>query len=227
MMFVPILTVALGTALATTTDELTISSGATTVTIVDNGAGDTNGAAGTINYSNSNFGGWNISIASGTSHSPSLTPFGLDVASLTATCTGGPCTTNALDITFSDINFSVPVGVGGFQTTFSTTQTGTGTAAESAYFSNSNAIFAPTTLIGTVGPFSTSSVGSAHGGAIAAVPNYSLTLAQVFTDTTGGAVSFSVDGNITAVPEPSAIMLFGAVLFGSFALLRRRKGSIA
>src|ERR1700722_3287584 len=104
------------TAFGTTTDELTLTSGATTVTILDNGAGDLTSAAGTVTYSNASFNGWNILITSGTSNSPTLNPFGIDIASLTATCNGGACATQSLKIDYSDINFNVPVGAGGFST---------------------------------------------------------------------------------------------------------------
>jgi hypothetical protein len=210
-------------AFGSTTDEMELISGASSITITDNGAGDGNAAAGTIAYSNANFNGWNISVASGTTHSPSLSPFGLDLASLTATCASGGCTTTPLQVWFTDINFTVPVSAGGFTTTFSTTQTGTGTASESAWFSNLNTVFSQQNLIGTVGPFSASSVGSASGGSTAAIPSYSLTLEQVFTDASGSPVSFSVDGNIVSgVPEPAAIFLFGTVLALCAAGFRRR-----
>jgi hypothetical protein len=211
----------------TITDEMTVISGGTSVTITDNGSGDGNSANGTISYSNSNFNGWNISISSGTSHSPSLSPFGLDLAALTATCSGsGGCATQSLTIEYSDINFSTAMPPDGFMTTFSSTQTGSGTASESAYYSNLNTIFSMQELIGTVGPFSSSNEGQAFGGPVAANPNYSLTLVQVFTDSNNSADSFSVDGNLTsAVPEPASIFLFGTVLALSAGFLRRRKVS--
>jgi hypothetical protein len=210
-------------AFGSTTDEMELISGGSSIVITDNGANDGNAANGTISYSNSNFNGWNISVASGTSHSPNLTPFGLDLASLTATCASGGCTTTPLQVWYTDLNFTVPVIAGGFQTTFSSTQTGTGTASESAWFSNLNTAFSQQNLIGTVGPFSSSNVGSATGGSVAATPSYSLTLEQVFTDASGTSVSFSVDGNvINAVPEPAAIVLFGTVLALCAAGFRRR-----
>src|SRR5436853_111786 len=93
-----------------TTDELKLTSGgAATVTIVDNGVGDLNPAGGTILYSNTNFDGWDISFAGGTSNSPSVSPFGIDIGSLTARClSGGGCTTDAPYISYPHDGFNDP-----------------------------------------------------------------------------------------------------------------------
>jgi hypothetical protein len=212
-------------SLADTTSELELISGTSTVTILDNGSGDLNPANGDIIYSNSNFNGWSISFVNGATNSPNLSPAGLDLASLTATCAGGGgCTTQPLEVLYSDINFNAPVGANGFQTVFSTTQTGNGTATESAWFSNLNTLFSELELIGTVGPFSGSNnSGQATGGPVGAVPPYSLTLEQLFTDPNGSIVSFSADGNIVALtPEPSslALILMGVLMLSVVGIVR-------
>jgi hypothetical protein len=227
-----LLAIGLGTTLATTTDTLQISVDGVTVQIQDNGScvniagtgcssisGDTNAAAGTDSI-NGTLGGWTLSIVSGTSNSPGDDPFGLDLTSLTATCKGGgTCATNSLDVQYSDINFS-PANPS-FLTQYSDTQNGTGTTSESAWFSNKNKLFAETTAIGTVGPFSGTSHGSATGG-VGSVAPYSLTLDQTFTDA-GSSVAFSVDGSVSSVPEPGAIVLLGTVLVFCASKLRRRR----
>jgi hypothetical protein len=124
-------------------------------------------------------------------------------------------------VIYSDTGFVLPVAAGGFVTTYSTTQSGSGSTSESAYFDDTNALFNEATSIGTVGPFAVSGVGSASGGTIAAVPNYSLTLDQIFT-ANGSAVSFSADGDITAVPEPASLTMVGTGLIGLAGLLRRK-----
>ena len=211
-----------------TTDQMQLTSGSTTITITDNGPGDLNPISGTIAYSNPDLNGWEINFTAftaGTSNSPNLSPFGLNLTSLTANCTGGPCSDSGLAIAYSDINFAVPIDAGGFATTYSGTITGGGTTSQSAYFDNSNTIFGTTDLIGTVGPLGApSGNGAVTGGAVAAVPDYALTLVQTFTDTNGGPVSFSVDPDITAVPEPGTLAIFGTAL-GSLAVIRRRKRS--
>jgi len=132
-------------------------------------------------------------------------------------CTGA----NDLHIIYSDAYFNVPVAAGGFLTSYSDTQNGTGITSQSAYFDNSNVLFAETSLIGTVGPFSGTNSGSAVGGAIPVVLNYSLTLDDTFSG--GPTTSFSTDGNITAVPEPASLTLVGFGLIGLAGMLRRRQ----
>jgi len=225
--------IGVGTTFATTTDALQLISGGMTATIQDNGSctgtgctglsGDINGTAGTDTITGS-INGWDINIVSGTSHSPSLTPFGIDITSLAATCGAGTsgCASGLggqLEILYSDINFNVPVT--GFQTDYSVTITGGGntSATESAYYNT--VLFGRANLIGSVGPFSKTNAGT-FGSSATPAANYSLTLDQVFTADIGGS-SFSVDGNITGVPEPGAVVLFGTVLALCASRLRRRR----
>jgi len=218
-------------AFATTTDSIEIVSGGLTATINDNGAcvgtgcgsisGDTDPTNGTDTI-NGSINGWTIHVVSGTSNSPSLQPFGLDLTSLTAACSTASCTgTGSLEVHYSDKNFNVPIPAGGFTTTYSTTQTGTGSTASVAFFDNTNTIFGTQNLIGVVGPFTTSSVGSKSGGTVAAVPLYSLQLVEVFSAT--GTSSFSVDANITAaVPEPAGVVLLGSTLLFLATFARKK-----
>jgi hypothetical protein len=223
-------------AFASTIAELEIVSGATTITIADNGAGDLNPAGGTINYTNPDVNGWTVEFAFGISDSPS-TSTALDLASLTASCGGlftAMCSANPLDILFSDTGFTQADLV--FSTTYSSTQSGIGTTSESAYLDAGNVIFAETTLIGTVGPFiAPGGVGTVTAPLIAGPSPYSLTLDQVFTDLgTGSDVVFSADGAVSGgvpglggavagtVPEPGAAVLFGTILALCTIKLRRR-----
>jgi hypothetical protein len=198
-------------------DSIMVVSGATTITIA---------STGTTLYSNPSFNGWNITIAAGASNSPGLSPFGLDVTSL-VTCSGGAtCSTNPLDILYSDTNLNLSVSAGNFQTTYSATIAGNGTTSELAWANASNTLFAlgGTNKIGSVGPFSGSGgFGTAAGGP-AAVSPYSLTIEEIFTAASGNPTAFSADANVTAVPESSSLFFVGAgLLLLPIALKRRRK----
>jgi hypothetical protein len=218
-------------AFATTTDELTIESKGLIATITDNGAclgtgcgalsGDSNPVNGFITVAGA-LNGWDLSI-SGISHSPSLSPNAMDLSSLTASCTiAGGCTgANDLEVIFSDINYNVPVPAGGFTLTVTDNQSGPGTVTTNGAFDNGNGIFVETTSIGTVTLTGTPNSGSASGGAIAAVPNYSLTIDQTFSGS--DSTTFSVDSKITSVPEPAAVALLGAALLLCSSRMRRKR----
>ncbi len=217
----------LGAALAVTfgqamfaTPELKLTSGASNTIVI--------GSGNTVSYSNSNFNGWNISIVFGASNSPNLTGpaglFGIDITSLTATCTGGACSGNPLDVFLSDTGFTQPVGPGGFTATYSSTQSG-GSTTLMAWDDTTNTIFGTGTPIGTVGPFTNSNHASVSGGGPAGPGQYSLTIEDIF-NANGAPASFSTDGNITAIPEPGAVLLFGTTLvLCASSLLRRRRSA--
>lgn len=242
-----VLTVGLGAAFATTTDELMLSNtaGTITATISDNGGCvgtgggctglnhigsvyDTNPADGAIFVSGTITladGTWEINDTTGTSHSPGVTPFGIDVGSLTAFCEANCSGGSVLDIYYSDQNFTSTAT--GFTTFYSATDEGGGSTTQNAWVSTANTIFGEGSLIGTVGPITgTGGSGTASGGVAAGPAQYSLTLEDIFQAPANNgatqATSFSVDGNITATPEPTSIVLLGTILLGAGALLRRR-----
>jgi len=182
-----------------------------------------------ITYSNPNVDGWDLFIVVGVSTSPITDNPALDLTSLTATCGAAgttTCSANPLHISLSDMNFDTVVT--SLSTTYSSTQTGSGTTSQSAYLSASNVEFANTTLIGTSPAFTAPGGVATETANLAAGPSpYSLTLNQVFTDLGTGPVSFSVDGNLsgTSVPEPGAVVLFGTVLILAASKLRRYRAS--
>src|SRR5579862_2004186 len=101
------------TSIASADSMMIQSPGATTVTV--------SGSSITM-YSNPNFNGWVIKISTGSSFAPGMTPYGLDLTAF-ATCAGGACLTNPLNVFYSDTGFTGPVAAGGFQTTYSATIT--------------------------------------------------------------------------------------------------------
>jgi hypothetical protein len=248
------------TAFATVTME--ISSGSFNYTIPDQQAGpascgtganvnvctepDVNPAAGTVTFFDSNLNGWDISVATGRTHSSSNNPFGLDLASLTATCDGGGdgCTSSPLVIALSDTGFTGPLALtNDFTATNVLVGTGDGVAEQYAYFDNANLLNLGTISsfpVGTVGvngcrvEFTTGGVnaGSCSMGTSGAL--YSETLFDIFqaeytgdcaTDTANSgacSVSFSTDGNITGTPEPASVALLGGIVFLTVSKIRRK-----
>jgi hypothetical protein len=220
----------LGTALAAcvasvaSADSLQIAStGASTVTVAGSGSG-------TTMYANSNFNGWNILITFGSSNSPSLTPYGLDLTAVVTCSAGATCTANPLDIFYSDTNFNVPVAAGSFQDGYSATisGTGTGTTSEIGWANSGNTLFGlglANKIGSTVGPFSSTAAGTTLGGPASAGP-YSLTIEDIFT-ASSGPVSFSTDASVTATPEPSEALMLGTGLLSLLGLVRRKAFNIA
>lgn len=232
-----LLTAGLGTTLATTTAELYLSNagGTVTATITAAGCVGTGGGcsgitgnfiigASSIAIVNGTFTDgtttWTINTIDGVSHSPTTNP-GLDVTNEQDVCQSGCSSGSELDTYFSDIGFTTANT--GFVNGFSATDVGSGTASQSAWVSATNTLLAETSAIGTVGPFTgTGTFQGSLGSAVAAGPApYSLTLEQVFTSDAQDD-TFSVDGNMTGVPEPGAVILFGTVLVFCATKLRRR-----
>ena len=202
--------------------EMTVSSGGTTVTGLTFYQ-----TASTAGYANANFMGWDIyTVLTGNSNSPSLTPFGIDLAGTIAACTNATgC--DPLTVSISDVGFTTPAS--SFATAMTDIQTGSGTVTQQAYYDLTNAYFGMGgTIVGAGNPLSLSATGSmtgTGGGPVSGGP-YSLTLVQTFSTscTMAGCTSFTVGGNITdaTVPEPGALALFGASLLGLGLFMRRR-----
>ena len=210
----------------TSNPELMITDGATVLCgVAGQPAGCTgNTGNGSVTYSNANFGGWNITIIAGASNSPGETPFALDLTTLAVECAAASCSTLTVDL--SDIGFTPTKETD----TVGYSATDTGAAAstsESGYYSTTNNYFALTSLIGTVGPFVGAGAFAGHAsGPGPTTSPYSFTLVNTFAACTGaGCASYSSDSNITSIPEPASVALFGTVLVFCASRLRRRKAS--
>ncbi len=220
-------------ATATTSSEMTVKSGAFSCTFDDQVLSACSGLVGDINpftgvlTVTGSINGWAVSISSGTSLSPNTqTPtFGLDLGVNSATCTGLGCTTDNLEVIFSDVDFALPPSVdpNGFRHHFSANITGDGTTTSSAYVDDNNGIFTEANLISTIGPFKAPGGADTTSGPATGTTTalYSLTLHDIFTSG-GTGTSFSTDDSITSgVPEPLGVALFGTVLALCASRLRR------
>jgi hypothetical protein len=180
-------------------------------------------------YTNANYNGWNITVVAGANSSPSLSPYGLDLSVL-ASCTGGNCLTDPLDVFYTAQNFTQAVPALGFQTTYSATQTGAGNTKAITWADSTNTLFGGgipplgADHLGTVGSFSApGGFGSVSGGPSEGPAAYSLTIEQIF-NASSSVSSFSANGNLTAVPVPvpPALALLGSGLLAALLLPRRR-----
>jgi hypothetical protein len=208
--------------------ELIITTGTNTTGVITGTA--TAGGGGTVAYLNPDFGGWNISFNGifpgmiGVSSSPSLSPSGLQTTNFNAACVSGTC--SSLNVLLSDINFTQTVT--GFETTYSSTMTGSvASTMQTAWVGLGNTYFAQTSLIGSVGLLTgTGGQGTKAGGPAAGPAAYSLTIEDTFhgcSDT--DCATYSSDGNVTGVPEPVGVVLFGTVLAFCGSRLRHRKSA--
>ena len=212
---------AAGTALAAPI-KMTLSSGSSTVSGLSFYP-----VTNAVGYFNPNFNGWDIyAVLTGNSNSPSLTPFGIDLAGTIAACTNATgC--DPLTVSISDVGFTTPAS--SFATAMTDIQTGSGTVTQQAYYDLTNAYFGMGgTIVGAGNPLSLSATGSMTGTGVGTMSGgpYSLPLIQTFNTscTMAGCTSFTVGGNITGatVPEPGTLALFGASLLGLGLFMRRR-----
>ncbi len=172
-----------------------------------------------LQYSNLNFNGWTIYVAGGASNSPTLSPFGIDINSLTATCNSGNCGSDNLVISISDTGFTtnpLPGTVG-----LSLTSSSTGKVTQQAYGLSSNGYFDMSNPLGGLQTVSGDGSSFESTGMTDVAAPYSLTL--VDTLWAGSGNSYSTDGRITQTPEPGALAMFGAGLLGCALFINRRR----
>ena len=197
----------------------------------------------TVAYSNSNFYGWNLESflyninqtqitvpqTVGTSYSPSVTPFALDLQTLSAACMMSSC--NPLTISISDVGFTSPLIANGLLSNVGGTLTGNGSVTQTAYFDPFNQYFGQTVAIPAV---TVSGPGAVSGSAVGGDPwpmgdstAYSLTLTDTLTASCSqsNCATYSLDNNIASAPEPGTLALFGAGLLGLGLLLSRRRAA--
>ena len=172
-----------------------------------------------LQYHNTNFNGWSITVAGGQSNSPSLSPFGLDINSLTATCISGNCGSDNLMISISATGFTSPPLPG--TVGLSLTSSSTGTVTQQAYGLNSNSYFDMSNALGSLQTVTGDGAAFESTGMVDGAWPYSLTL--VDTLSAGANTSYSTDGRIVQTPEPGALAMFAAGLLGCALFINRRR----
>jgi len=201
--------------------QLTLISGGTTVTVNDNGPGDSNPFTGAITFIGS-VGNWSLNITTGKSGTNPL----IDLNSQD-TLTGNGTGINTLTLEFTGTGFSGPV------TQFSSAIGGTLANGVSAsyigYVDASNAMYGmatpilPTQNFGPCGSAGCAFSGTVFGGSVPA-GSYSGTEVVILSGNNGAGISntSSFDAALDAVPEPAGVLLLGGALLFSAGTIRRK-----
>jgi hypothetical protein len=247
--FAVLFTVGLGSmAFADTTSFLEVVSGSDIMYVGDNGsllcsnnggatysasnctafgaAGDDNPLNGTITITATNFNGWQLTSTGGTNSSTCVGLSGpgcLNEENLNALATTGPSTLTAY---YADSGFTP---VGGLVTAFSSPiQTGASSTQTAYAYTGALGIPSanPTPSSGMIGsPLTVLAPGVAAtqtSSGVGIAGPYNLMLITALTTTTP-ATGFNVSGNISAVPEPAAVVLLGTAFALCASGLRRRR----
>ena len=201
---------------ANATVQITLTNGASSVTLTDGGAGDVCGAVNCVTFSGA-LGNYIVNVSTGLANN-GINPF-LDLNSINLAPGGNA---GLLTISTSANNYTAPAPQFSFQV--GGTSSLNGSLSFSAYGGNNNTLFSTSQQLGstlTFGPGVSPFAGSTNSGGIGATANpYSLTIVANLNGVTAGAVSF--DAALDAVPEPATMALLGAVLLFTASGLRRK-----
>lgn len=194
-----------------------LENGASTVTVTDNGVGDSDPTLGSVTYVGS-VGVFDINVTTGISKplvgsatEPILT---LNSVNTSSTAAG------TLKVRMTATDFTGPVGAG-LAAPLDFGGTTNGTAALDAYVDSSNAAFGMATPAGSLGAFGPGPFDDSSASIVSATGPYSATLEATIVHAAPLDIT-SFGGQLRVVPEPGSLALIGlgALLVGR----RRRRG---
>lgn len=194
---------------------ISLENGASTVTVTDNGAGDTDPTVGSVSFIGA-VGDFDVNVTTGISKplvGSSIQPIlNLDSVNVSSAASG------TLEIRMTSTDFTGPIGVA-VPTTLDFGGTTNGTASIDAFVDTGNILFGTATPAGSLGAFGPGPFDDSVGGLASLTAPYSATLeATIVHDDPGDVTSFGAEFRV--VPEPGSLALLG---LGGLLIARRRR----